>query len=68
MEIIGYWTPEYLNRKINKLKQFKKKNLILAVNSQLNCSRDDFDAEVLLYRTGIKVKDVLAALETTKNA
>jgi predicted nuclease of restriction endonuclease-like RecB superfamily len=68
MEIVGYWTPEYLNRKINKLKQFKKKNLILAVNSQLNCSRDDFDAEVLLYRTGIKVKDVLAALETTKNA
>ena len=63
MEIVGYWTPEYLDNKMKKLKLFKKKNLILAVNSQLNCSRDDFNAEVIFYRTGIKVKAVLNALD-----
>jgi predicted nuclease of restriction endonuclease-like RecB superfamily len=63
MEIVGYWTPEYLGKKLQKLRQFKEKNLILAVNSQLNCSRDDFNAEVIFYRTGIKLGDVLKALE-----
>lgn len=63
MEIIGYWTPEYLRRKIEKLKKYKKDNLILAVNSQLNCSRDDFNADVISYRTGIKLNDVTRALE-----
>lgn len=63
MEIVGYWTPEYLGKKLQKLRQFKEKNLILAVNSQLNCSRDDFNAEVIFYRTGIKLGDVLKVLD-----
>lgn len=63
LEIVGYWTPEYLRQKIAKLKKVKKDNLILAVNSQLNCSRDDFKAEVIYYRTGIKLKEVTHALE-----
>lgn len=63
MEIVGYWTPEYLEKKIEKLNQFQGNNLILAVNSQLNCGRGDFKASVIFYRTGIKLADVLDALE-----
>lgn len=65
MEIVGYWTPEYLEKKIEKLNRFQGKNLILAVNSQLNCGRGDFNVDVIFYRTGIKLADVLAALKET---
>lgn len=63
MEIVGYWTPEYLKKKIEKLNLFQGDNLILAVNSQLNCGRGDFKGKVIFYRTGIKLADVLAMLD-----
>lgn len=62
MEIVGYWTPEYLKKKIEKLNLFQEDNLILAVNSQLNCGRGDFKGKVIFYRTGIKLNDVMAML------
>ncbi|GBE26722.1 hypothetical protein BMS3Bbin03_00641 [bacterium BMS3Bbin03] len=63
LEIVGFWTPEYLQKKIQKIELAHRKNLILAVNSQLNCGREDFKGEVLFYRTGIKISDVLQKLE-----
>jgi len=63
LEIVGFWTPEYLTKKLDKIKRAGRNDLILAVNSQLNCSRDDFPGEVLFYRTGIKISEVLEALE-----
>ena len=63
LEIIGFWTPEYLQKKMDKIHRAKKKNLILAVNKQLNCSREDFDKEIIFYRTGIKIGDILHKLE-----
>jgi len=63
LEIVGFWTPEYLQKKIEKVNRAKRKNLILAVNSQLNCSREDFYGEVIFYRKGIRIGDVLEKLE-----
>ncbi len=63
LEIIGFWTPEYLEKKIEKIRKADRSNLILAINKMLNCSRKDFKGEVLFYRTGIKIKEVLEALE-----
>ena len=63
LEIVGFWTPEYLNKKMNKIKRSRRKNLILAVNKQLNCSRDDFEGEILFYRTGLKIGECLERLE-----
>lgn len=63
LEIVGFWTPEYLQKKIEKIERAKLKNLIIAVNSQLNCSREDFRGEVIFYRNGIKISDVLEKLE-----
>ena len=63
LEIVGFWTPEYLQKKIKKVNRAKRKNLILAVNSQLNCSREDFCGEVIFYKTGIRIGDVLQKLE-----
>ncbi|MGH9754533.1 MAG: DUF790 family protein, partial [Blastocatellia bacterium] len=35
LEIVGFWTPEYLNRKIEKVKAARLDNLILAVSKRL---------------------------------
>lgn len=63
MEIIGYWTPEYLEKKLSKIRRAGPDRLILAVNRSLNCSRDDFKGEWIDYTTGIRIKDVLERLE-----
>jgi len=39
LEIIGFWTKEYLERKLRKLKELKDVKMILAVNEKLACSK-----------------------------
>lgn len=50
VEIVGFWTPEYLKHKIQKLNQLEeKKSLILLVNRNLACTGSEFQAENLLF-------------------
>jgi uncharacterized protein len=63
LEIIGFWTPEYLRQKMEKIQKAGRRNLFLAVNRMLNCGKEKFDGPVFYYRTGIKLKDVLGMLE-----
>jgi predicted nuclease of restriction endonuclease-like RecB superfamily len=63
MEIVGYWTPEYLAKKMSKIRQTGPDRLIVAVNRSLNCGRDDFKGEWIDYTTGIRIKDVLERLD-----
>ena len=67
MEIVGFWTPDYLQKKLWKLKRAAMPNMIMAVSDQLNCSTEDFrdiPGEVLFFKTRIKPKDVLEKVET----
>ncbi len=66
MEIVGFWTPDYLQKKIWKLKRAAMPNMIIAVSDQLNCSTEDFrdiPGEVLFFKTRIKPKEVLEKVE-----
>jgi predicted nuclease of restriction endonuclease-like RecB superfamily len=63
MEIVGYWTPEYLTKKMSKIHKTGPDRLIVAVNRSLNCGREDFKGEWIDYTTGIRIKDVLERLE-----
>ena len=66
MEIVGFWTPDYLQKKLWKLKRAAMSNMIVAVSDQLNCSTEDFrdiPGEVLFFKTRIKPKDVLEKVE-----
>ena len=66
MEIVGFWTPDYLQKKLWKLKRTAMPNMIIAVSDQLNCSTEDFrdiPGEVLFFKTRIKPKDVLEKVE-----
>jgi predicted nuclease of restriction endonuclease-like RecB superfamily len=50
VEIIGFWTPDYLKHKIQKLNQLQEKeSMILLVNRNLACTGSEFQAENLLF-------------------
>ncbi len=50
VEIIGFWTPEYLKHKIQKLNQLQEKeSMILLVNRNLACTGSEFQAENILF-------------------
>lgn len=50
VEIIGFWTPEYLKNKIQKINQLKEKeNMILLVDKNLACSGSDFKTDNLIF-------------------
>lgn len=50
VEIVGFWTPEYLKNKIWKIDNLKEKeNLILLVNRNLGCSGSEFKTDNLIF-------------------
>ncbi|CCC40251.1 DUF790 family protein [Haloquadratum walsbyi] len=65
-EIVGFWTPEYLDKKLAKIRDADRDNLIVAVSERLDCSSDDFegmDDRVLWFKSGIHVYDVVELAE-----
>ena len=63
LEIVGFWTPEYLAKKFDKLSRVKEANVVVAVPDSLNCSDDVFSGPVVHYKQRLMIKDVLPALE-----
>ena len=66
LEIMGYWRPEYLRRKLEKLRQAQRKDLLVAVSSNLNVSEDDFKnvpGGVFFFRNKVQPKDVIHLLD-----
>ncbi|RKZ61723.1 MAG: hypothetical protein DRR16_04265 [Candidatus Parabeggiatoa sp. nov. 3] len=67
IEIIGFWHPQYLQRKLQKVRQAGRKDLILLVYSSANVAEGVFEdisaGEVLTFTKKPVLKDVLAAVE-----
>jgi uncharacterized protein len=62
LEIIGFWTPEYLEKKIEKLKQVKEP-VILLIDRKLKCSEKDFPSqEVIFFDKKIPTNEVMQIL------
>jgi predicted nuclease of restriction endonuclease-like RecB superfamily len=68
LEIIGFWTPEYLAKKLDKLSRVKEANIVVAVPESLNCSKDTFSGPVVRYKQRLLIKDVLPAVEEAAKA
>ena len=65
-EIVGFWTPEYLDEKLQKIREAEQDNLIIAVSERLDCSSEDFeemDDRILWFKSGIHVYDVVELAE-----
>ncbi len=66
LEIVGFWRPEYLERKIMKLKRSGRTDMVVAVSADLNVGEDDFkdvSGSVFFFKKRINPKDVLMRLE-----
>lgn len=66
VEIVGFWHPEYLNRKIEKVRAAQRRNLILLVYEGVNLTADrllQVPGEVLYFPNKPVLKDVMNAVE-----
>lgn len=66
IEIMGFWHPDYLRRKLDKLRRAAMPNLIVAVSERLNVGVEDFAAipgPVLFFKGKLEPRAVLECLE-----
>jgi predicted nuclease of restriction endonuclease-like RecB superfamily len=67
IEIIGFWHPKYLLRKIQKIRDAQRSDLILLVYESVNIAKEVFEkisaGEVLTFVKKPVLKEVLAAVE-----
>jgi predicted nuclease of restriction endonuclease-like RecB superfamily len=64
VEIVGYYTPEYLETKLRKLREANVLRLIVCIDQDLACSDDEITADcVLRYRRRVDASALLDAAE-----
>ena len=70
LEIVGFWTAEYLEHKLSALRQAGIENLILCIDDARGCSDDELppSARVVRFRRKVDPHAVLAILEPPTTA
>lgn len=66
LEIVGFWRPDYLAKKIMKLKRSGRSDMVVAVSADLNVGEEDFKdvpGSVFFFKQRINPKEVIARLE-----
>lgn len=65
LEIVGYWTADYLERKLVALREARIENLILCIDEARGCGEEELpaSAKVLRFRRSVDARAVLAILE-----
>lgn len=67
IELVGFWHPQYLRRKLEKVRAAKCANLLLLVYEGLNITEEAFQdvpGEVLFFRNKPVLKTVLDTVDT----
>ena len=68
LEIVGFWTPEYLAAKRHTLELFASRRLLLALPERSLRPGASPSQNVILYKTALKLAPVLEALERFRRA
>jgi uncharacterized protein len=68
LEIVGYWRPEYLQKKFSQVRRAERDDLILAISERLNLEKagvklNDVPARIIWFKDKLLPKAVLAALD-----
>jgi uncharacterized protein len=68
LEIVGYWRPEYLQKKFSQVRRSGCDNLILAISERLNLEKagvklNDVPARIVWFKDKLLPKSVLAVME-----
>jgi len=66
LEIVGFWTPEYLALKRETLRQFRRHRILLAAPESSIREGASITDNVLVYKTALKLPPLLAALEAAR--
>lgn len=69
VEIVGFWHPDYLRRKLDKVRRAHMENLILAVSDRLNVGEEAIQTipgPVIFFKGKLEPKKVLELLETAE--
>lgn len=62
LEVVGYWTPEYLEKKRETLRRFRNQRILLAVCEKSLREGAEIPQDVVVYKTAIKVEPVMEML------
>ncbi|MDY6937052.1 MAG: DUF790 family protein [Cyanobacteriota bacterium] len=70
LEIVGYWRPEYLKKKFDRVRRSGCDNLILAISDRLNLDKAgvrlaDIPASAIWFKEKLQPKAVLEVLEAS---
>ncbi len=68
LEIVGYWRPDYLQKKFDRLKKSGRRDVILAVSERLNLDKagvklDAFSEQLIPFKGVLDPKKVLELAE-----
>ncbi len=64
VEIVGFWTKEYLERKLDKLRELRGVKVIVAVDEELACSSfKQLPHDVVLFKRRLRGADVYPLLK-----
>jgi predicted nuclease of restriction endonuclease-like RecB superfamily len=68
LEIVGYWRPEYLQKKFSQVRQSGRDDLVLAISQRLNLEKAgvkwrDTPARIVWFKDQLSPKAILAVLE-----
>ncbi len=65
MEIVGFWTKNYLERKVEKLQHLRGVDIIIAANQRLACDKlARLQGEVFFYKKKVPLRPVLDFLNS----
>jgi uncharacterized protein len=64
LEIVGFWTPDYLREKLRRLRDLTGTPLILCINRALNCGNGELPAHarIIWFQKRIDPGEVLAVI------
>ncbi|MCL6750999.1 DUF790 family protein [Nostoc sp. CCCryo 231-06] len=68
LEIVGYWRPEYLQKKFSQVRRAGRDDLILAISERLNLEKagvklNDVPARIVWFKDKLLPKAVLAVID-----
>ena len=65
VEVVGFWTPDYLTRKLERLRQARLSNLILCIDEERQCGEGALPphARVVTFRRRVDAAAVMREVE-----
>jgi predicted nuclease of restriction endonuclease-like RecB superfamily len=63
LEVVGFWTPEYLKLKLARLERARRRDLIICIDEALGCGADAFPPSVIPFRRKVDAAAVARRIE-----